>query len=160
MKLAQVDHERCGEIRATTYVWVSDHMDREVFAAYVKTATNLYLTYEGAFKIAPRPVPPGYEPNYKQYPNMTVAEVQALHQVEVIAYKEWAAKQEDTRKTFAELLVEVGEGHIRHFTDIPTDSLSTTVNWGHRHGTTVRYGEVDICSCDFNAAAAGIEDGL
>jgi hypothetical protein len=159
MKLAKIDHERCRETDATTYVWVPDDFTSNGLGIFIKAAQELYLKNEEELKKAPRPAAPGYEPNFRLHPNLTVAEVEAVHKVQVAEYKEWSKKRDNTRKTFSTLLSEVSNGLIKGFYDLEPDILAF-VSWGHRHGTTIEYGETDtdICSKDFNAQE--VDDGL
>jgi hypothetical protein len=150
MKLAQIDHERCDEIRAVTYVWIPDDLTVTDLDAFIKTAQELYLKNEEEFKSADKLRDPGYSPNYSLYPPMTVAEINAAHKEKVDAYKIWEEKREASRQTFASLLVEVSNGSIKEFEDFPPE-FNMVVNWGHRHGTRIEYGETDVCSKDFNA---------
>jgi hypothetical protein len=115
MKLAQIEHERCHEIAATTYVWVPDDFTADGLGVFVKAAQELYLKNEDDFKNAPGVSNPGYTPNYTLYPFMTVREVDAAHKEKLERYKTWIAQKNATRKTFSELLSEVSNGLIKTF---------------------------------------------
>ena len=138
MKLAKVEHDRCNEYAATTYVWVADDMTEEHLYALVEAARRSYLQAEEDFKID-APKNPGYVPNYKVYPNNSVKEVEDMFNIERLAYKKWEEKRALAREPFVFHLIKASNGLAKSFYDMP-DALTVNCSWGHRHGTTIKFG--------------------
>jgi hypothetical protein len=151
MKLACVEHTRCREYDATTYVWVADDMTKQELQSFCAQAAGKYLTAEKELQDAPTPyVHPGYLPDFERYPNKTVAEVKAEHAKQLAAYNHWHEKSEASRKTFAYYLAEISSGRIMEFYAITPD-LQVGVNWGCNHGVVIDYGKTDVTAKDLNA---------
>jgi hypothetical protein len=148
MKLAKVDHFRCGQPAGkwglTTYVWVPDEMTEHDFGVLCETARATYLDREEEAKIF-APPPPGYGPTISPATpdNTTVAELRAEYEAKAKAHKDYTDKQSAARKSFAELLIELSEGKIAYFWNGPV-SLTHELSWGHNHGVRVEYGETKV----------------
>jgi hypothetical protein len=138
MKLARIEHERCDEIQAYTYVWVPDSMDEAGFYDAVTKAQDKYLAYIKA-DAASNPVPntarPGSRPDYDQYPDLTVSEVKSLHSAQIEEYKQWSEARRLARRHFREYLADYG---ILDFYSHQPD-LNVVAHWGHRHNTWIGY---------------------
>lgn len=98
MKLAKVDHYRCGEPAGkwglATYVWIPENMSEHQFGVLCETARNNYLANEREWSEAAPAPPPGYGATVQGYPDtMTVSEVKADHAAKTKAYKEHGEKQ-------------------------------------------------------------------
>lgn len=152
MKIARIDHNRCGEHRATTYVWVADDMGRYELTKLVTEARTSYLAAIDASKTnSTRPPYAGSVPNYSAYPNTTtLAEAQADHERKKNAYDAWEARERLAQKSFAAFLVDVAEGRIQQFWD-GEPALKVEIAWGHRHGDVIDYSEVEAWRKDLNA---------
>jgi hypothetical protein len=151
MKLACVEHIRCRENDAITYVWVADDMTKQELQSFCAQAADKYLAVEKELQSAPAPYAhPGCTPDFEQYPNKTVAEVKAEHAKQFAAYNHWHEKFEASRKTFAFRLAEASSGRIMEFYAI-TPSLQVGVNWGCKHGVVIDYGKTDVAAKDLNA---------
>lgn len=152
MKLAKIDHSRCGEHRATTYVWVADDMGPEELAKLTDEARNNYMAAIDACKNSPdKPPYAGHEPNYRSYPStVTLAEAQADHDLKKAAYAAWQEQERAAQKTFATYLVDAAAGRIKQFWDAEP-ALKAGVSWGHRHGDQIDYGEIEAWRKDLNA---------
>lgn len=141
MKLAVVQHERCGEQEwgAGTYVWVSEDMSEEELYRLACLAQESYLKAEAELKRTLTPQNPGYQPNFSAYPDKSVREVQAIHAKQKQAWQEYEKRRDKARQPFSKHLVRVSAGAIKGFYDVEP-SLSVEVSWGHRHGTVIDYG--------------------
>jgi hypothetical protein len=143
--LVRIEHFKCNDWAGTSYVWVDDNMGIDRLEELCDQAQARYLTNEHACDSRPAtPRNPGYMPEYGKYPDMKVSEVTALWKVEKDAYDQWMQKRKETRKPFAEVLEQIGEGSIRRFHDPFEEIPKVDVDWGHRHGTYVEFGETEL----------------
>lgn len=145
MKLALVQHERCGETDYGygTYVWVSDEMTEEQFDDLVDLAQKSYLKAEAELNQAAQPMNPGYQPKLSEFPDKTVREVQAIHAAREKAWKAYEKRRDAARQPFSKHLVHVSEGSIKDFYEIEPP-LVAEASWGHRHGTVIDYGSTKV----------------
>jgi hypothetical protein len=149
-KLARIDHERCGESigwkngTGYTYVWVSDGVGEDALSALCEKARKSYFDAEDALKKLAPVSPPGYGGTIKGYADgTTVAEIKADYVKKKAAYKDYQELVQKSRKPFSWHLREVSGGLVTLFSDTePT--LECSFDWGHRHGTTVDYGETKM----------------
>jgi hypothetical protein len=156
MKLARVEHWRCGEpvggLRgcSSTYVWVPDEMTEDEFTGLCETARESYLEIEDNWKkSAPVYAPPGYSPNVQGYPpGKTVAEIMAEYEDKVKAWKAYEEMRVASRQPFAWHLQQASGDRIRLFWQVEPE-ISVELDWGHRHGDTLDYGETDIGGNDY-----------
>jgi len=150
MKLARVEHDRCGSYDSTTFVWIPDDMTEDEFDKIASAAQKDYLSMVDDFNRSPRIANPGFHPRYEQYPYNTVAEIQRWHKEKLDAWTAWEAKERESRQSFSHFLVAAREGKIKLFYDVPA-AVTVTVNWGHRHGQQLDYREPSPTEKDFNA---------
>jgi hypothetical protein len=144
MKIAQINHYRCGESDAQSYVWVPDDMAADQLQVWVDKAQKEYDIAVQALEKLHHPLPPpGYAPDYSKYPDKTVAEIEKAHAVRV---SEWAIQgniKKTAQRNFGQILKGITDGKILTFYEVAF-SISADVDWGHRHGKQVDYGETDI----------------
>ena len=145
MKLGIIDYVRCNEPECMrTLVWLPDDMTTEQFEATVAEAKQEYLAFAEAFKNAP--APNSYreytQPRYEQHPTMTVAEVRRMFAEEKVVWEAWNAQRQQARKTFASYLD--GRNGLQAFYKHKPDSFVTEVDWGHKHGWKLDYGETHV----------------
>jgi hypothetical protein len=150
MKLARIEHWRCGEPigwkngSGSTYVWVPDSMTEEEFSTFCENARQSYLLVEEGFKKKAPVYPPGYGPSIEHYPDtMTVAEIKADHAKKTAAYKTYTDECNRARKPYSWHLQLVSGGTIRLFYDVKPE-LEYELSWGHRHGTTIEHSGTDF----------------
>lgn len=147
MKLAYINHNRCGERvwGAATVVYIPDEMGEEELLSFCRLAVASYLDAEEEFKKErPQAVPFSWE----KYPDtMTKAEIEADRKKQETRRKEWEEKQKRARKSFGEHLAMVSKDKIRLFWNVRPE-VSVDVDWGHRHGTNIDYGSTEIDSKD------------
>lgn len=140
MKLARIFHRRCDDYSGYTFVLAPDDWDDARIQAEAKEAQRAYLEeYGKALKTqAGEGVRnPGYSPNYDAHPDKTVAEVKAEWETARDAYKAWEADQRKTRQKFEDFLTDCG------FVSLWSDDaapVKAEVDWGHRHGSRIVYG--------------------
>jgi hypothetical protein len=146
MKLAKVVHVRCHRRsfdEAETYVWVDDAMSSEEFADLVKCARTAYDQAGKDFEQAEQPPVVPWGPDFSKFPNKTVAEVTAEHEVAKGKLDAWKKRKEEAQANFAHHLKAVGEGRIVYFWENKL-GLDVELDWGHRHGQDIAYGETEI----------------
>jgi hypothetical protein len=144
MKLARIEHWRCGEPiswkhgTGYTYVWVPIDMSEEELDALCEEAQKSYLDTEHEFKKQAPVSPPGYgaiiAPNTPD--TITVGELRAEYEERAKAYKAYNEHVDTSRKSFAWHLKKVSGGTIIEFWAEKPD-LETKLSWGHNHGVTI-----------------------
>lgn len=147
MKLARIDHYRCaqpaGKWGLYTYVWIADDMTEDTLGALCETARKTYLDNEAEFKKAA----PAYYPftsnitlsqqELASYPDtMTIAEIKAEADAKRKAYEDYELKKKNARKSFGDLLVDIGQGSIKKFWN-ENPAVKYELDWGHNHGVTI-----------------------
>lgn len=151
MKLARIEHWRCGEPiswkhgTGYTYVWVPIDMSEEELDALCEQAQESYLNTEHEFKkLTPAPSP-GYGATITSATpdTKTVGELKAEHEAATKAYKEYQAMVEKARHQFAWHLKEVSGGAVLQFWEQKPE-LSVEANWGHNHGVTIEHSGTKI----------------
>lgn len=140
MRLAVLQHIRCGSYEDTTRVWIPDSMDTYTLNAYIDMAQQKYFEHEKNFSGMAKPADPGYGPSYSAPENAgkTIGEVKDSYEIKRAEYDKWTACRDAARKDFSVLLADVSEGKIialwKH------QDLEIKVNWGHNHGITIEVG--------------------
>jgi hypothetical protein len=151
MKLARIEHYRCGEPiswkngSGYTYVWVPDDMSAEELDALCEAAQKSYLDTEAEFKKADPPYPPGYGAAISAATpdTMTVGELRKEYEAAAEAYKVHQELRDKHRKPFAWHLKEVSGGTVLQFWKNQPD-LKVELDWGHNHGVTIEYSPTNI----------------
>jgi hypothetical protein len=143
MKLACIEHYRCDEPAAHTYVWVEPEWSEEQFEEAVERAEKAYNEALKAYKEqqGEDPYPRGAwpEPDYKDFPDMTVAEVQKIHEEKRAEREKWKATKTRALRPFSRFLEDEG---LVNFYSVDAE-YETTVWWGHRHGERLDYEDTD-----------------
>jgi hypothetical protein len=146
MKLAKVDHIRCGEYSATTFLMVPDELTEDEFHDAVQRAKDKYLEALAEWRDA-KPVNhpgnaltiyPGKPPAYPLETSLgdMLADLAAKRE----KYQEWEDKRSRALQNFGSFLRdEIAGSHWIWQTEQP----SATVNWGHFHGEPIDYGDED-----------------
>ena len=137
MRLARVDHYRCDDIAASTYVWIPDEKDQAAFEVDVARAQEAFLAAGAAAAehAGPRPVSawsPGLTPlRLDDAPDSTtVGELRAARAQAQAEWAAWEAKRKAASRPFGSFLADLG---YRAFYDIEP-ALVADLGWGHRHG--------------------------
>jgi hypothetical protein len=151
MKLARIEHWRCGEPiswkhgTGYTYVWVPIDMSEEELDALCEQAQESYLNTEHEFKkLTPAPSP-GYGATITSATpdTKTVGELKAEHEAATKAYKEYQAMVEKSRKPFGWHLNQVSGGTVLQFWGSEPD-LEVKLSWGHNHGVTIDHSPTNL----------------
>jgi hypothetical protein len=143
LRLIRIDHSRCGEPVAHTFILAPADWDAKTIDQGIQ---NAYKAYWDAIQIAQNKEkePPTGNPTvakYKEYPDKTVAEVEAIFAEQFATHSAWQKDQWKARQEFQTFLK--GEG----FTLLWDDEAKIPrfdVNWGHRHGISINYSATDV----------------
>jgi hypothetical protein len=148
MRLARLDHFRCGEPmlwrggEGYTYVWVPDEMEPLELWHFCEQAQKAYLDTEAFSKTKAPVAPPGYGVTITTATadSKTVGELRAEHEVQAKAYKDYQATIDASRKPFAWHLNRVSNGAVLQFWEHrPEGFFEVKVDWGHNHGVTIEH---------------------
>lgn len=156
MKLARIEHWRCGEPmhwrgrNGSTYVWVPDDMAAEELDSLCEQAREAYLAAEREFKAATPVAPPGYgasiAPNTPD--TATVGELKAEYEAKAKAYKEHQALVERSRKPFAWHLSQASGGAVVQFWENKPE-VEVELSWGHSHGVAIDHSPTSLADYPF-----------
>jgi len=152
VKLARVDHNRCDEIQASTYVWVSEDMGKGEFETRVNIAAKEYEAKLTAVRAAmPKRRLFGNGPDSAYLANnraLSVNDVIEKWKRERDEAKEQEKLQRAAEGSFASFLCD-GENVQTFYGGQPEGMLTDEVYWGHRHGISIAYGSTDDELRDF-----------
>ena len=138
-KLARIDHERCNEFSACTYVWVRADMTEDEFTERVLAAQREYLAALDEFAKTKKPETRApYSINWENHRDRNVADVLDEHAARRNEQARFDAKRNEAMKDFDHFLKKQ-EG-IESFWDGEAD-LHGEVDWGHRHGSKIDYSD-------------------
>lgn len=162
MKLLKVEHNRCDEYAASTYLWVPDEyaeVDEDGHQSKlhdaIEEAEKAYLADLEAYKVAlatDAPPNPGYSFNVKDYSdNWTIREAKAAYEERKAAYQAHQQKVTLGNETFESYLLDAIPGSFSLWEGFDSswndregpfpETLYFEQYWGHRHGTHIDYGE-------------------
>lgn len=143
MKLARINHIRCREYSACTFVWVRDDMSEDELEARVYAAQKEYLAALTEFSQAEKPVERApYQPNWEKLRDRNVGEVLDQHKEEKAKAKAFDEVRRKALKTFGEFLAKQ-EGIESFWGADDPPVMKGEVDWGHMHGTRIEYGETE-----------------
>lgn len=130
-QLVKIRHVVCGEpTYGHTVIWVPDDMSMREVENKVRAAKVAYLERMQTLKLDPPNAASKYSsPEYKKYPNLTVKEVNKIHERERLAYDAWEETQKGKYNDFTTYLEAEG---LTGFWEV--DMFSVECNWGHNHG--------------------------
>lgn len=132
MKLGKVEHIRCSEHDATSYVLVPDDWTAEQFAVAVAQARASYQAAVTAQKVAP---PNDYRqyshPPYDDFPDSTVTEIKAQWREKKKEWEAWNTRKQEGQRSFSDHLAD--QGLVRLWSAKP--DFFGRLDWGHQHGT-------------------------
>ncbi len=149
MKLARIEHWRCGEPvgwkdgSGSTYVWVPEDLTEAEFDDLCDRAQKAYFASVEELKRLIPTSPCGYGPQFENFPDKTVKEVVALHAEKKKAWDEQQAKRKAAQRSFTEILKDISGGVIKSFWDT-TFALTAQLSWGHRHGEDIDMGPTKV----------------
>jgi hypothetical protein len=141
MRLCCVDHYRCDEPAASTYVWCEDDWAEDQFREAVGRAEKAYNTalkeYSEATTKDPYPRGVYTDPDFKEYPDLKVSEVIAIHEEKKLERDKWKAKESNATRSFSKFLEDEG---LVDFYSVEAE-YEVDIWWGHRHGDAIEYGD-------------------
>lgn len=148
MKLARIEHDRCGERQASNYVWVAEGMISTEFEGLVDEARKSYLAVMEGFEKVKRIKNPGSlnwnavinDDRDGAYENQTVGEVKKERRRRKVEWEEFEKKAKAARGSFLDHLIEVAAGRIVKFYDFPDPIFIAECDWDHRHGMPLDFG--------------------
>lgn len=142
MKIAHVDHIRCDETAATTYVVVPSELTEEEFQTAVTKAQSAYEDVMAQVPLYSREyVPfPGLAQLRAMPADKTVKEVIDEYERQKEERKALDEMAERKRRSFGWYLEQQGLQIVQR---APAE-LKAKVNWGHRHGQNIRYDGIDV----------------
>lgn len=147
MKLAKIEHYRCGEWDANNYVWVPDAMTREELLVLVSAAQRDCREAEKTIEGVEAPPHRSWWDFFeKADQNKSLATVKLEYAEHEAHYKAWEAKRDAARKSFWQRLCGLSGGKVLSFSDGEC-GLEVECDWGHSHGLKVNYkaeAELDI----------------
>jgi hypothetical protein len=144
MKLARIEHSRCGEWTSSTYVWVDDGITDEQLQETVDRVAKEYLARVKEVMTTEKPKASPYgQPDWKAEKNLErpVKDVLAEHEKAQAEAHVYAKKRQEAMQSFGTILAK--EEGIESFWDREPD-ISVEADWGHNHGLTIEYGETRI----------------
>lgn len=156
LMIVKIEHTRCDEWSAVTYCGAPDDWTEEQVYEAVHKAEKAYLEALQLAKDeadAPNDYKPYGGPPYDRYPDKTVKEIKEKWAEKKKVYDEWNARQRATHKSFQSFLEDQGFSHLEEHADMEVE-----LHWGHRHGTSIDYGEPQIDSMKTPRKMAGIKD--
>lgn len=135
MKLVKITHDRCAEYDGTEYVLAPEDWDAAKIKETVDKVCNQIIIDAKLIKNPPTGAP-SFHPEYKEYPDKTVREVEELHAQEKAKYDAWKKENSKLTRSFVDRLRDAG------FVGLWEDSsgaLKVTAHWGHNHGLDLGY---------------------
>jgi hypothetical protein len=140
-KLARIDHIRCGEYSACTFVWVRGDMTEDELAERVEAAEREYLATLKEFSEANKPTQRfSYRIEWEQHRDRAVGEVLDEHAAAQAEHNRYEKTRQNALRDFDHYLTQQ-EGITSFWED--EFPLHGEVDWGHMHGTKIEYGETE-----------------
>lgn len=173
MKLLRINHTRCQEHDGSSYLWVPDDLTEDALYDAIEAAEKAYLADLTAWQkeVADGAPPnPGYSLNVNNYPDTwTKLEMRLDFAQKKAKYDEYQKMKRQASKNFTGYVVDQIEGAL-DFSDgfestwSEREGLAETLvfdqDWGHMHGTPIKYGERNIWAEDKKGGAYRSEDYL
>lgn len=149
MKLAKIEHIRCSSYDGDrTYVWIPDAMTADAFGALVDEAQERYLAAEQVLTQA-LPVYPGAFTADAYPPEWTLQQARDQYAQAKQAYQEAEDRHVQARFPFSWHLCQLSPMILDFMAVEPW--VTIPCDWGHRHGTTIDYGETKAIHRDLQA---------
>lgn len=155
MKLVRIDHLRCGETAASTFLWAPDSLTADQFEADVEAAKAAYSADASAAAAFAGPRPASSYPSSSAASiadadpdDLTVGQIRARAVQAKLEWQVWEERRRAASKPFGAYLLTRG---YTAFYDHEPD-LATDINWGHQHGTDIDYRSVDPAGSDLRGA--------
>lgn len=142
-QLVRITHYRCNEPSAYTYVWAPNTWDEDKIVDAARKARDAYEQVLDRIKNGHTPPPNEYRPGapipYKDYPEKTVAAIEAEWAQKRKAWEIWHEAEERAPKTsFGDFLRREGFVALWEHADMEID-----IDWGHQHGVEIDYSKTE-----------------
>jgi len=149
MKVVRINHDRCNEWDVTTYALAPDEWSNGEVMSRVGKAQDEYQQTVNELAKVMKETPPGMQrpfssPQYKNYPDKTVREVDELHAEQVERYKAYEAEKRKGYRSFSSYLEDQGFTRLDNY----EDAVVVEVYWGHQHGTKLDYRDDALVDVD------------
>lgn len=139
-KLVKIEHVRCGETEWGQYTYLIAPADKtqEQFEKDVDIASDNYLAAKEKFKQL------NSKPKYRtshldQFDeNLTIKEAKQIIKQEEYERDLWSKKEKEYSGDFSYYMQQLGYSYLSDFDE--DEIMTTSVNWGHRHGEHIDYG--------------------
>lgn len=156
MKLVRIDHLRCGEVAASTYLWAPDDTTPEQFTADVAAAAAAYTADAAAAAAFAGPRPARTYPPFsrslelaREDPDeLTVGEIRARAAREQASWQAWEERRRAASRPFGAYLI--SHGYLAFPDHEP--ALTGEISWGHAHGVSIDYAVTDPSRRDLPGA--------
>jgi hypothetical protein len=146
MKLVRIAHQRCIEYDRSSFVLAPDEWDEDEINRQILAAQDDYLKQYELAKLGndfSAPKYPGFAPKWTNFPDLTVAQIQASHKKAMDEYNAWKKENERTKRSFESFLEDRGFVSIWNAEEDKGQILYTECDWGHRHSQKLEYGNDD-----------------
>lgn len=138
VKLAYIQHERCGESAGGLYVFIPEDWDKGKLREIVDRCVLEHIKEAKDYNDNKKP-PNAWarynQPNYSLFPDLTVKEAKKEWDKMGRVYKEWEAATAGSKKSFSSRLKD--EGVISLY-DVESN-IEVYAEWGHHHGLHLQY---------------------
>jgi hypothetical protein len=145
------EHIRCDEWDGTnTYVWVPDDWNEDLFDEKARNAQKAYLVHIEELKELKEPTyissynTHGHFKNNTFPDDMTIGEAKKMLEENETKRNEWSKKKDKANRGLLPFLMEQGMTPFYEIGSEEIEILSTDLNWGHRHGTNIKYDETKV----------------
>lgn len=139
MKLARVEHFRCGDYAGYTYVMAPDDTTEERFQQDVNTAVTQYLAALDQFNQQNPPVD-FLDIRTHEFPaGTTVEQARAMVKTRDQENHDWHVRRATLTHEFGHYLKPLGYvlvGEAEH--------IEAEADWGHRHGQEINYSKESL----------------
>jgi endonuclease YncB( thermonuclease family) len=141
MKLAKIDHYRCGDYDSTLYVVIPDDMTVDQLDELVSLASDKAIEAERVGQ-GVAPVYPRRDILIQTMPKTsTLAEVDSAFEEQKHEYDAFQKKKDEARRSFYSWLGEVSGDRIMAVHDYDFGDFEVSCSWGHNHGVSLDYAE-------------------
>lgn len=150
MQLVRIRHERCNEYDGVeTLVLAPSEWSEDEINSHIFKAQDAYLEDVQRLMQIEKEEAPAHYWNFQQFiekadlrPNMTLVEARKLFEEYQAKSKAFKEKLNARHKRFDVYLT--AEGFVTIWSDEAEQHITTAdVNWGHRHGWPLQYGDHD-----------------
>lgn len=143
MYLVRIEHARCGEYDGVTFIVAPKGLSKEQVEERIELAKNNYLEAYEKFKAEVEKQDPGWNLNIDKFSeDITIKEAKEIFAKQKKEYLEWETLKHAADLRFERYLEMLGFDTIYSLKeDDELTFVESFINWGHRHGDRLRYGD-------------------